>query len=555
MLERPSEKEAYLAAILLDESGLDQAEFLWKSSEDDGPCWRAWPFQYMWWRDKSRYQIEQGARSIGKSMGVKARATAFPFVHRGKQMVITAPEGNHLDVLTNQIELAYQDSRVLKSMLSKGRSGVTHRPFTANFKNSSTILGRIPGPTGKGVKGIHPAVLEQDEASDYPHNGWTELIETLQEGYEKGSWRAHGVTRGVRDKFWEFTQPNSGWKIHHLTALHRPTWSDEERERKIRQYGGSSSDPEYLRNVMGRHGNSVNPIFILARLTECFDFEKESTYNSDVFQHVKISHENIQQYEGVEHFLDLPYSHKKMKNIWIGMDVGFTEDPSEILCYEETISKTGVSSFRLVSRFSLERLTIEDQASCILYLMDFYDTKGFGIDKTGNGIGLFQRVQAIIGDSAEYKRAGFAEKFKGYGFSEKILSGYEETDLEMMMGDPNDGKFMEGIDFDNPVLRNVLEYSTDVLRFLVDTKAIMMPADNEIFNHFQAQTYMVRKSKVDEYGRSRKFSSGSFHTLDAARMAALAWHQEKVEEIEEAHRSSSKSTFVATHMRVTNSIS
>lgn len=119
------------------------------------------------------------------------------------------------------------------------------------------------------MKGTHPIWLELDEGQDYPAPGWTETIETLKRGVVGAVWRAHGVTRGVRDEFYKFTQPDSAWTVHHITAMARPSWTDEERQEKILQYNGSKEDPNYRRNVLGLHGHSTNPLFVLHKLMAC----------------------------------------------------------------------------------------------------------------------------------------------------------------------------------------------------------------------------------------------------------------------------------------------
>lgn len=214
-VEPLTEEEAYLWAILSDPSGLDQAEFSWFNAEDEETnCFRAWPFQWKWWRDITSQQIDQCGRSVGKSLSIKVRSFAFPFIHPGQEMVITAPEGNHLDAVTDVVETAFVNTRLGREMIMKSRSGIKHRPFHMNFANGSRIMGRIPQRDGKGVKGIHPIWLELDEAQDYPKDGWIEIFETLKQGHDGAVWRAHGVTRGVRDFFHDFTKPDSGWQVH-----------------------------------------------------------------------------------------------------------------------------------------------------------------------------------------------------------------------------------------------------------------------------------------------------------------------------------------------------
>lgn len=332
VLEDLTEEELYLYALLQDEAGLDQAEFSWTDMDNDDMCWRAWAFQWSWWRNPHHKQIDQCARSVGKSLSIKARAFAFPFIHSGGEMVITAPEGVHLDAITDVVETSYANTRLGREMLLKGRTGVKHRPFHMNFQNGARIMGRIPQRDGKGVKGIHPIWLEMDEAQDYPDKGWVELLETLKRGFEGARWRAHGVTRGVRDYFYKFTQNDSGWSINRKTAMHRPTWTDEERQDKIQEYG-SRDHPDYRRNVLGLHGDATNPLFVLHRLMACCDDNLEEPYNNHEYTKLRITNELVLEMDDdILPLLDFPASHLNYTTTWIGMDVGYClSDDHEIL--------------------------------------------------------------------------------------------------------------------------------------------------------------------------------------------------------------------------------
>jgi hypothetical protein len=521
-IEPLDEEEAYLWAILSDVSGLDQAEFSWLAPEEpETMCFRAWPYQWPWWRDQSPQQIDQAGRSVGKSLSIKVRAFAFPFIHPNQEMVITAPEGNHLDAITDVVETAYDSTRLGREMMKQGRGGIKHRPFHMNFENGARIMGRIPQRDGKGVKGIHPVWLELDEAQDYPTQGWKELFETPNRAsIHAPMWRAHGVTRGLRDYFHKFTQPEEGWKIHRLMAMHRPTWTDEERQDKIKQYG-SADDPDYRRNVLGLHGDATNPIFVLNRLMRCVDDNTSSEYNESLFTHLRITNEMVDEYNGsILPMLDFPASHLKYKSIWIGMDVGYTNDPSEILIFAEETEKgkDAVSVLRLLTRLSMLRIDHENQVQAMLFVINLYRPQCFAMDKTGLGLPLFQDLQNRAKNDPNIK--GLLDRIKGYNFSEKILVEIDDT----IKVDEFRGDLIQ----EAGIMRNVLEYSTDVLRGLVDDKRIILPWDKQMIGEFQGQTYSYGRPEQDMYGRHRNFSKGSFHTLDAARMAACGWGQHKI---------------------------
>jgi hypothetical protein len=522
ILEDLTEEEAYLYAILSDASGLDIAEFCWTDNEQPDGCFRAWAFQWGWWRNDAPRQIECSARSVGKSLSIKVRAFAFPFNYPGQEMVITAPEGNHLDAITDIVETQFVNTRLGREMLVGSRSGIKHRPFHCNFRNGSRIMGRIPQRDGRGIKGTHPLILEMDESQDYPDAGWTEIIETVKQGSVGATWRAHGVTRGVRDYFYKFTQPDSGWVVHRYCAMHRPTWTDEERQSKIEAYG-SKDHPDYRRNVLGLHGDATNPLFVLTRLMKCVDVDETSDFNSSEYTVLKINSEMVDEYDGdILALLDVPMSHLKYKRYWIGADIGFTNDPTEILVFAEVRDKkTEPSYLKLLTRVKLERISHGHQVDVMLWLIRFYQPVAYSMDKTGLGLPLFQDLQDKARKDPSIK--GSLDLVKGYNFSSKILVDFDDS----IVVDEYRGDMIK----DAGIERNVLEYASDKLRALVDDKRILLPFDKTLIGEFQGQTWSYDKSKMDMYGRVKSYSKGSFHALDAARMAVLGWAQYSIEEL------------------------
>jgi hypothetical protein len=491
--------------------------------------------------------VHNCSRSVGKSLGIKARAFAFPFCHPGQEMVITAPELVHLEPIVSLVERQFYDTRLGREILPRGRSAVTHRPFQMNFLTGARIIGRIPQITGKGVKGIHPVSLELDEAQDYPADGWTELIETLKRGSQGAVWRAHGVTRGIRDRFYEFTQegPDNRWRVHRITAIHRPNWSDEEREEKIRLYG-SREAPDYRRNVLGLHGDQTNPLFVLHRLMRSVDSVEASPYNTEEYQYYSVKAEPLEEMAGpriedqalaVGQILDFPELHRRNGDVfWCGMDVGFTAAPSEILVFVEytpsvaeakadgaatrAVPEKGQTRLKLLSRINLQRIGHPLQVRVIEHVIDFYRPRAFGMDKTGNGLPLFQDIQS--------RSLDLAGTVKGYNFSEKVIVDIDGT---VYLGERDDPLKEAAI------RSNVLEYSTDKLRELVDHGRLYLPWDRDLIREFQGQTWAYSKAAMDAYGRRRRiFSAGEFHALDAARMVAMAHAQHGIETFIEERR-------------------
>ncbi len=201
---------------------------------------------------------------------------------------------------------------------------------------------------------------------------------------------------------------------------------------------------------------------------------------------------------------------------------GNTRDPTEILVFAEETDKKVKSTLRLISRVSLDRVAHEHQVATILWLINFYKPKTFALDKTGLGLPLFQDIQNRAKNDQAIKQ--FLNIIKGYNFSEKILVDFDDSvQVDEFRGDREKEAGLK---------RLVLEYSTDVLRDLVDSKRLILPiSDKQLIGEFQGQTYVYDKSTMDMYGRRRVFSSGTFHALDAARMAATGWAQFSIDEI------------------------
>ena len=296
VFEDLSEEECYLYALFQDYSGIDIAEFCLVDEEFEDGLVRAFPMQYAWWRNDDKHQIDAGSRSAGKSMSIRYRAVAFPFIHPGAEMLITAPESVHLQAITSKIENIYLNNRIPREMLaSRGNTPrIQQRPtWNMTFMNGGSIKGRIPQRDGKGVKGMHPTWLEADEMQDFPEAGWVELSSTLAK-VDGAAWRCHGVTRGVGGTFDKYCSPGSGWTVHRLPAMLRPTWDDEERAEAVMKYG-SEENIDFRRNILGLPGDSTAALFVLSRLVRCF-FEKTPvwTVNDDgVLDQVCISDVNV----------------------------------------------------------------------------------------------------------------------------------------------------------------------------------------------------------------------------------------------------------------------
>lgn len=526
IIPKLTEDEAYLYAILDDPTGIELAEFLWTDEEQPDRCFRVWDFQWSWYHDESVYQIDQAGRSLGKSVGIQMRAFAFPFNFPGQEMLITAPELNHLRPVVDKVEdLFTNKTRLGQEMLPRTKgNGINHQPqFQARFVNGSRIISRLPNRDGKGVKGMHPLVIEADEMQDYPQAGWVEIIETMKAGSEGAQWRCHGVSRGVRDMYYKMTMgenPDLPFKVHRFMAPHRPSWSAAERRSKIAMYGGTEENVDYRRNIFGEHGDAHNPLFVLARLMGCVRIQESAwatRYNDDVYCKIKINDE-LHRRSGlpIESFVDLPAGHlsDEYTSYWAGADIGYTNDPTEILVFGTVERKGKPDLHRLLTRIQMSRISAPDQARVFLAVFQHYGRRlrRFGMDKTGNGLPLWQTLR--IHPEIESRIAGynFSEK-KAVDFDDRAPVGKEQAE-------------------DLVIKQNIVDYTTDELRKLVDQGAMELPYDTDLLTEFQGQAIARQADMGSAAGISsgRRYTGGSCHTLDAARMFVAAMTLQKIEQ-------------------------
>jgi len=495
-------EEAYFVSLIQDNSGIDLAELVWDDpmASNVEKIFRCWDFQYSWWRDAGTYVIDQCGRAIGKTASIILRGWVFGIQHPGAEMVVTAPEAVHLAPLTSRIEDRIKSHRITRELLPGGVGrGFKHRPFQVDFRNGSKILGRIPQRDGKGVKGLHPLRLEMDEAQDYPVAGWLELIETLRHGEEGAQWRAHGVSRGVHDEFYRHSQDQSMWSVHRKTGMHRPTWSDKERKEKIEAYGSRDS-PDYKRNIYGLHGDATNPLFVLHRLMKTVDDNQGSDYNQDIYYHLRLSDEMMLGGEPVSHFIDFPGSHKQWTEFWVGMDVGLTSHPSEMLVFgEEKVRKIEKTALRLLTRLNLQRISAANQRRIVQLLFDFYKPRRFSMDRGGLGLPVYQDLHEEMPNERD--------RIIGYTADEKVVVGWEPHESTE---NPKDFE----------IRARVKEYGYDLLRQYVDSGRLILPWDQELLGEWQGSTWYRERSETNPYGK-KAFNRGSFHSLDAGAMMVV----------------------------------
>lgn len=561
------------------------------------------------------------SKRLAVGMGILAQGL-------GRSVGFTQATPRHTHVMGVELKSPPKTSyRVNVSTPGHGKG--IHDAAGANYKVRSvtpagraTVYNLVTGDHSYLADGIyhhntHPVVLHIDEAQDISKRTWDEIPEIVRQEVEGHQTRAHGVSRGVRDDvFFQKTKPDSGWTVHRLTRMHNTnlepyrfydaegrelsfttndlaraeryaakhgcTFTENWRDKQAREYGGRNA-PAFMRNVYGLHGDAMNRVFKLTRLSACFDTVAPSRYNQEEYRFHKIDADIVaglaERASGREHdvevyddvqaqvlldLVEIPPSHlADYDTFWCGMDVGIIGDPSEILVFAEylpsaaerkaaevngyAIPPPGVTRLKLLLRIQLNSVEPELQAKLIMHLIGHYKPRAFSMDQTGNGIAILRALQRMAGTARVYvhedaeapmllneegqrKAREALTHIKGYNFGAKIVIEIDERIVEERgLTDPQEILDQAGI------RQNVKDAATDVLREWVDTQRAFFPDDSEVKSQMNAATEAVTSAEpYDQYGRPRRrdYGQGEFHVLDAARMAALGYDKQLIEAIE-----------------------
>jgi hypothetical protein len=528
------EGDIYLLAVLTDPSGIEMAEALFCDETQEDAVFRCYDYQYAWWRCEESHQITQCGRSVGKTEGMVMRALAFPFCYAGDECLVTAPEMNHMQRVLSKIEDRLTGMRLFREIMrirGTGGRGIRHIPhFEAEFHGGGAIRARLPLHDGRGVKGMHPVVLLQDEAQDYPEPGWIELIETKKSATPGSLWMSCGVTTGPGGTFHRLTteeNPDLPFTVHKYMAMHRGTWTDKERRAKVAMYGGTPDNVDYQRNIYGAPGSGASHLFVLSRLLEATRIAESpwaAEYNDRVYRCIKITDDMVKEMPIEAYLKNIPKAHliAKYKSFWAGLDIGWTRDPSELLVFGECMNQRH-PLLRLLLRVHLMRIGAEDQGRAVRAIFDHYGDRlrKVSLDRTGAGLPLYQMMRDGYGVPQH-----IANRIAGYHFTEKIVVDLEQVTDEF------------GVTTEEQILKTVVEFGSDELRKLVDARpsAIELPYDTELLAEWQGQVVhyvrdMMRPGSARSAYTGESARRASFHTLDAAKMMIVGRNIDHIEKL------------------------
>jgi hypothetical protein len=481
---KPSDKER-MAALFASPSKWGEA-FL---SNRDGTPRKYRPYQVEDLECEATKIAHLDGRSVGKTIDLAGIVLWYAFTHPGKSILIAAPFQGQLDTIANELEYQMDSCHVLHDSIVKGKQrglAITRKPYwEVPFTNGAQIFMRPAGTIGSAFRSLHVDFLLVDEAAWIPEQAWIALRSCLNPG---GKFRVYSTPNGMRNTFYHRITQSKDWKIFRWPSWISPDWTPEH-EREMEEFYGGKDTPGWQHEVAGEHGAPSFGAFstpqVMRSVVQLKDYRKATITGSMIDDCVG----ETAIRERLLDALNLPGGHG---TYWLGGDLGYTSDPTELVLFEEVDDV-----MRLLLRVHCEHVPYPALTEIIAIIDRVYTPLGIGLDRGGNGMSVVQELTSLD----KYRDLRIASRLIGYDFGGTIAVGEDEN-----------GK---------PIKKRVKEQMTTLINEAFNSRRLELPkSDGQIEDQFCTQTYTLTENGV-------VYSKGNDHIVDAIRCAVLRRAQEK----------------------------
>ena len=429
--------------------------------------------------------VHQDGRAVGKTVNLSTLVLWFAFVNEGKSVLVAAPYQGQLDTIIDEIEFQIANAEMLGAGIarnSKGNPKIKRKPYyEIEFGNGSVVYFRPAGDRGDAFRSLHVDFLIVDEAAWIPEKAWEALRQCLNAG---GGFRVYSTPNGLRGRAYFRITNSKEWRHFRWPSWMAPDWS-EEREKELLDFYGGKDTPGWQHEVMGEHGQATYGAFdagrVMRSMTEIPEYRKVRL-SGEAFED-NLNEAEIR--ERLENILALPGGRGKY---WLGGDLGYTSDPTELLLFEEM----GKKVMRLVLRVHAEHVPYPIICDAIALIDRVFSPQGLGLDRGGNGLSVEQDLLTLD----KYGGRRFSERLSGYNFGSSVT-----------VGEDGSGKVVK---------KKMKEHMTNLINDTLDGGKLEIPEnDHEVADQLCTQTYVSTE-------RGIVYSKGGDHIVDAMRCAFMA---------------------------------
>ncbi len=456
------------------------------------------PRRYRWYQRQdmecmSDRIIHLDGRAVGKTYNLTTLLLWFCHVNRGKSVLVAAPYRGQLDPIISETEFQLHHAPALSEAVAKEKSGRFKIKRTPHvdivFKNGCTAHFRPAGTRGDAFRSLHVDLILADEAAWLPEAAWTALMPCLNPG---GMMRVYSTPNGLRDRtYYQLTGPDArkkGWTIFRWPAWIAPDWSGKRRKDLLTFYGGDGT-AGWRHEVAGEHGQPTYGAFSAALVMKAVS-DIEGYRRTDLVGEDFTDCANEREArERLELLADLSGGRGRC---WVGVDTGYTSDPTEVIVLEEDEDEV----LSLVMRIHAERLPYPLVSELIALVDTVFDPVGIGLDRGGNGAAVEQELVSLD----KFRDRCMLGKLVAYDFGGSIAVGEDANGMEIRK-------------------RCKEEMSRLIAKALSAGKLRIPRQDPEVEDQLCTQTYVRTE-------RGIVYSKGSDHVNDALRTALLRRAQE-----------------------------
>ena len=433
--------------------------------------------------------VHLDGRSVGKTIDLSTLLLHCTFVNRGRSVLVAAPYQGQLNMIAEEVEFQLNHNPLLRDnvvLRANGQPTIKRHPyFEVLFRNGCALYFRPAGDHGDVFRSLHVDLLLVDEAAWLSTRAWNALRQCLN---PDGVMRVYSTPNGLRNTpYYRITQ-SKDWQVFRWPSWLVPGWTDE-RDRELAEFYGGKNTPGYQHEVAGEHGapsfGAFNVKQVMRAVTSISDYRRVDLTGEALEDCV--SEREVR--DRIESLLGLEEGHGRY---WMGVDLGYTSDPTELLLFEK--DEDDVMS--LVIRIHAERVPYPALSVLIALLDRLYEPEGIGLDRGGNGTAVEHELLSLD----KFRDRHFAGRLVGYDFGGTIAIGEDEQ-----------GKIIK---------KRVKEEMTRVINKALHARKVRLPEeDPEVEDQLCTQTYVTGD-------RGIVYSKGNDHVVDAMRCAFMRHAQD-----------------------------
>jgi len=485
-----SDKEHKLAETLRD-------PVLWGEAylyNRDGSPRAYWEHQKEDLQSSHKNIIHLDGRDVGKTINLSTDALHYAFVNRGGLGLIAAPHQGQLDSIIEEVEFQLDHNPDLMNSIAitkYGKPKIHRKPyFRIEFTNGSILYFRPAGAYGDAFRSLHVQRIWVDEGAWLSERAWKALRQCLK---TDGRLKIYSTPNGLRNTTYYRLTLSEQFQVFRWSSWISPNWT-KEREADLLEFYGGRDTSGWQHEVAGEHGKPSYGAFNVEHLNLCrqdvLEYQKTTITDSEL----KDCETEEAAYDRLEMLLNIT---PRSGVFWIGGDLGYTNDPTELVVFQESeIGERKV--LRLILRLHMEHVSYPHIAQTIALLERYFTPVGIGIDNGGNGLAVVQELLTLD----KYKELQLEGRLKGFDFG-----GMTKITVR-------DGR---------EIKKRTKELMTTLINGALQRKQLIFPSDDgDIEDQFTTQTYTLRDGKII-------YSKGNDHIIDAVRCAMLIREQESLD--------------------------